>query len=99
MSPEQIASAKVDGRSDIFSLGVVLFEMLTGEKPFQSDNPATLMFQIAQERHPSVLTIRPDLPAACEAIIDKALQKDAAQRYQRASEMAEALRACARCLG
>lgn len=95
MSPEQIASAKVDGRSDIFSLGVVLFEMLTGEKPFQSDNPATLMFQIATEPHPSVLKIRPDLPPECEAIIDKALQKDAAQRYQRAAEMAEALRACA----
>lgn len=99
MSPEQITSAKVDGRSDIFSLGVVLFEMLTGEKPFQSDNPATLMFQIAKEPHPSILQVRPDLPAECEAIIDKALQKDAAQRYQRAAEMADALRACAQRLG
>ncbi len=98
MSPEQITSTKVDGRADIFSLGVVLFELLTGEKPFQSDNAATLMFQIAKEPHPSILKIRPDLPAPCGTIIDRALQKDAAQRYQRASEMAQALRACAQSL-
>ena len=99
MSPEQLVSTKVDGRSDIFSLGVVLFELLTGEKPFVSDSPATLMFQIASQPHPPVLSIRPDLPLACATIIDLALQKDAAERYQKAGEMAQALRACAQSLG
>ena len=99
MSPEQLVSTKVDGRSDIFSLGVVLFELLTGEKPFVSDSPATLMFQIASQPHPPMLTIRPDLPPACDVIINLALQKDAADRYQKAAEMAQALRACAQSLG
>jgi serine/threonine-protein kinase len=94
MSPEQLAGTKVDGRSDLFSLGVVLYEMLTGEKPFQGDSVATLMFQIANAPHQSPLKIRPDLPAGCDAIIDRALQKDLTKRYQRGNEMAQDIRAC-----
>jgi serine/threonine-protein kinase len=99
MSPEQLAGTKVDGRSDLFSLGVVLFEMLTGEKPFQADSVATLMFQIANQPHQSPTKVRPDLPPGCQAIIDKALQKDTTQRYQRGQEMAQDLRACLQQLG
>lgn len=94
MSPEQLAGIKVDGRSDLFSLGVVLFELLTGEKPFQADSVATLLFQIANQPHQSPAKIRPDLPVACRAVIDRALQKDVTLRYQRGSEMAEDLRGC-----
>jgi CHASE2 domain-containing sensor protein/predicted Ser/Thr protein kinase len=93
MSPEQLSGAKVDGRSDLFSLGVVLFEMLTGERPFQGESVATLMYVIANQPHPSPFDLRPDLPKAVGPVIDRALQKDAAKRYQRGLEMAQDLRA------
>jgi serine/threonine-protein kinase len=94
MSPEQLSGAKVDGRSDLFSLGVVLFELLTGSKPFEADSMATLMFQIANQPHQSPTNFRPDLPPAILAIIDRALTKDVTLRYQRGNEMAQELRAC-----
>ena len=93
MSPEQLSGAKVDGRSDLFSLGVVLFEMLTGERPFQGESVATLMYVIANQPHPSPFDLRPDLPKTLGAVIDRALQKDATKRYQRGLEMAQDLRA------
>ncbi|HEU4387928.1 MAG TPA: serine/threonine-protein kinase, partial [Blastocatellia bacterium] len=73
MSPEQIAGKKVDGRSDIFSLGVVLFELLTGQLPFTADNLAAVLFSIAHDPHPAILTLRPDLPPMVQAIVDRAL--------------------------
>jgi serine/threonine-protein kinase len=93
MSPEQLSGAKVDGRSDLFSLGIVLFEMLTGERPFQGESVATLMYVIANQPHPSPFDLRPDLPKPVGAVIDRALQKDATKRYQRGLEMAQDLRA------
>ena len=99
MSPEQLSGKKVDGRSDLFSLGVMLYQMLTGELPFKGDSMATLMYKIANEPHRNVLEIRPDLAkkVPCLArIIDKALQKDIEKRYQTGAEMAADLRACAK---
>ena len=92
MSPEQIAGKKVDGRSDIFSLGVVLFEMLTGQKPFAGEDMTSLMFKIAKEGHPSPRSINARIPQIVERIIDKALEKEKANRYQKAGQMAEHLR-------
>ena len=94
MSPEQIAGEKVDGRSDLFSLGVVMFELLTGERPFQGESVASLMFQIAHKPHQSPAQIRTDLPPCCAAIINRTLSKAVGERYQRGLELAEDLRTC-----
>jgi serine/threonine-protein kinase len=88
MSPEQVSGKKVDGRSDVFSLGIVLFEMLNGNKPFVSDDITSLMYQIANKKHPSVRRHNAKIPQVIEKIIDKALAKDASQRYQSAGLMA-----------
>jgi tRNA A-37 threonylcarbamoyl transferase component Bud32 len=94
MSPEQIAGKKVDGRSDIFSLGVVLFELLTGQLPFTADNLSAVLFSIAHHPHPAIQTLRPDLPPIVQEIVDRALQKELPHRYRRADEFAGELRAC-----
>jgi CHASE2 domain-containing sensor protein/tRNA A-37 threonylcarbamoyl transferase component Bud32 len=91
MSPEQVAGKRVDGRSDIFSLGVVLFEMLAGEKPFAGEDMTSLMYKIAKEKHPSIRSINPQVPQIVEKIIDKALEKDMETRYQKAGQMADHL--------
>ena len=88
MSPEQIAGKKVDGRSDIFSLGVVFFEMLTGEKPFASEDMTTLMLKITREKHPPPRFYNPKIPRVIERIVDRALEKDLKKRYQTAGQLA-----------
>jgi serine/threonine-protein kinase len=94
MSPEQIAGKKVDGRSDIFSLGIVLFELLTGQTPFTADNLSALLFSIAHQPHPDIQTLRPDLHPMVREIVDRALQKELPHRYRRAEEFARELRVC-----
>nr|WP_240954218.1 serine/threonine-protein kinase [Solimonas marina] len=93
MSPEQLAGQHVDGRSDLFSLGVSLYQFLTGVLPFQAESMATLMFKIANEPHTPLRTARPGLPAALGTIIDRALQKSPDARYARGTELARDLRA------
>jgi serine/threonine-protein kinase len=94
MSPEQLAGLKVDGRSDLFSLGVTMYQMLTGELPFIGESLASLMYKITNEKHPDVRLFRPDLPACASRIINKSLAKEAAERFQSGERFANALLRC-----
>jgi eukaryotic-like serine/threonine-protein kinase len=93
MSPEQLSGKKVDGRSDLFSLAVSLYQLLCGALPFVGDSMAQLMFKIANEPATDILSVRPDVPPGLVAFLDKAMTKDADQRYQTGDEFAAALRA------
>ena len=95
MSPEQLAGNKIEGASDLFSLGVSMYQLLCGKLPFYGDSMAQLMFRIASEPHIDILTIRPDLPSCVAVIINKALAKNVAERYQSGAEMADEIRKCA----
>jgi len=94
MSPEQLSGKKIDGRSDLFSLGVTLYQMACGKLPFVGDSMAQLMFKIANEAYPDSRTVNPQVSDGLAAVIDRALSKDMAQRYQSGDEMARDLRAC-----
>jgi serine/threonine-protein kinase len=94
MSPEQVAGRKVDGRSDLYSLGITFYQLLRGELPFESTSLTGLMFKIANETHPDVTFLRPDIPVAIKTVVDKSLQKNASERFQTGAEMVKALRAC-----
>ena len=88
MSPEQIVGHHVDGRSDLFSLGVVFYELLTGEKPFQGDNIATLMFNITNSTPaPINKKMAPNIPDNLISIIERLLAKDREARYQQGREL------------
>jgi serine/threonine-protein kinase len=94
MSPEQIAGQKVDGRSDLFSLGVVFYELLTGVKPFRGDSIATLMFNITTAPPPEIQASASGIPDKCIAIIDRLLAKDVTARYPSGRELADDLTQC-----
>jgi serine/threonine-protein kinase len=94
MSPEQLAGKKLDGRTDLFSLGVMLYQLLTGVLPFQADSMATLMFKIANEPHQNIGELRPQLPPCLKKIVDKSLQKNVKERFQNGAQFAQALYDC-----
>jgi eukaryotic-like serine/threonine-protein kinase len=94
MSPEQLEGRTVTGHSDLFSLGVSLFQLLTGQLPFTADSMTGLMQRIAEAPHPPLRAIRPDLPACVESIIDRALAKTPEARFDSGAQMAAALEEC-----
>jgi len=94
MSPEQLSGKHVDGRSDIFSLGVMLYEMLVGVRPFKGDSMATLLFQIANEPHPDIREYDPNLPEEVSTLIDAMLVKDADKRLPNGGAVIRGIIAC-----
>jgi serine/threonine-protein kinase len=95
MAPEQLEGNNVNGHTDLFALGVSLYELLAGRLPFRGASMTKLMFVIANEPHPPVSAARPDLPKQLDALLDVALAKNAADRFQTGADMADALRAVA----
>jgi serine/threonine-protein kinase len=93
MSPEQLQGKKIDGRSDLFSLSVSLYQLVCGKLPFEGDSMAQLMYRIANEHAPDILQYNPSLAPALVAFLDKAMSKEAGDRYQTGEEFASALRA------
>jgi serine/threonine-protein kinase len=92
MSPEQLSGKKVDGRSDLFSLAVTLYQLLCGKLPFVGDSMAQLMFRIANEAPPDIRTVNPAVAESLAQFLGRAMAKDADQRFQTGEEFAAALR-------
>jgi serine/threonine-protein kinase len=94
MSPEQLAGKKVDGRSDLYSLGVTLFQMCCGQLPFVGESMAQLMYKIANEPAPEAASVNGAISPELNAVIARSMAKDPDERYQRGNDLAADLRAC-----
>lgn len=95
MSPEQLAGRKIDGQSDLFSLGVTMFQLASGSLPFTGETMTQLMYKIANEPPADLLALNPTLPDCFVAIVNRCLAKTKEQRFSSGEELAAAIRACA----
>jgi eukaryotic-like serine/threonine-protein kinase len=91
MSPEQVRGERADARSDVFAVGCVFYELLTYRKPFDADSMHSVLFKVMQEEPPPVHELTPGIPAVLTQVVDRAMAKDATQRFQNASEFRSAL--------
>ena len=91
MSPEQVIGEKVDSRSDLFSAGVVLYQLLTGHLPFEGDTLISVAYKITKTDPPSLDKVRSDLPLSLRRVIERALKKQPDKRFQTGEEFAQAL--------
>lgn len=99
MSPEQLRGKKLDGRTDLYSLGILMFQLLTARLPYKADSLTQLMYKITNEPPPDLFALRPDLKEngdCIREILDKLLQKDADDRYQDGKKLARDLLTCAK---
>jgi len=96
MAPEQAQGTEVDGRADIYALGIILFEILTGKQPYEADTPMAVAIKHITDPVPHILQTNPKLPESMDAIIQTAMAKDKTQRFSTAVEMTNALREAAR---
>jgi serine/threonine-protein kinase len=94
MSPEQVAGKKVDGRSDLFSLGVVFYELLSAQKPFHGDNLTTLMYAISNVEYAPLSEIASRVPACCNEIVEKLLAKGVSKRFRTAGHVVKQINEC-----
>ncbi|MCG6970336.1 MAG: protein kinase [Gammaproteobacteria bacterium] len=96
MSPEQLSGEQVDGRSDLYSLGVTLYQLFTGVLPFTADSMASLAYKIANNKPQGIRKIRSELPTCLTRVINKSLEKNPEMRYQTGAAFADALRRCSK---
>ena len=91
MSPEQIKGQTVDRRSDIFALGIILYELLSGKMPFDGDNMSTIVYKIVNEQPQRITEINQDIPVGYDLVVQKALAKNPDERYQNCRQLTVAL--------